>query len=246
MLTWVDVLYEEGLLGDWWVGVCPSDERPDPPTEARAFGWRFQFVDEMGVKENKKRGVRTSYALSAIMNLNNPRNNYPDAGRQIEALDGWWTWAGSLNAMWLASGRSEGGQGGPMLIPHEQGTMVGWRHTTEYICQTLFCDGHVARIVPNLVGLNLVPSEEDPDRTVDTTKAFFFLPGERTDRWPYATYQGEIEEYRGRDPTMSGGKELWDGGPIVPANYPEEDLSPNIKTIRRLWKKFPPNPRERW
>jgi prepilin-type N-terminal cleavage/methylation domain-containing protein/prepilin-type processing-associated H-X9-DG protein len=245
MLTWIDTLFEEGYIEDYRVGLCPADEHPDMPTYARAAsrlhgGWNFRFVDEFGVGEERKIGVRTSYAISAVAHLNNPHARFKDASRQVYAMDGWWTWFGSLNAMWLAAGKE--GSGYAILdFPSWDGTMVGWRHT-EYAANTLFYDAHVSPIVPNLGGLVMAPDENNPDRTIDTARCFMFLPGERTDRSCYGAYDGEIEEYRGRDPVYA-----WDveGNALWPPNYPKQDLDCKLKTIERLWKKFPPNPRWR-
>jgi prepilin-type N-terminal cleavage/methylation domain-containing protein/prepilin-type processing-associated H-X9-DG protein len=245
MVTWVDVLWEEGFVDDWHIGICPTDKRPDIPTEIRAHRdhWNYKFSEDFGLRLPRRHGVRTSYALSGVAHLNNPKNNYPDTARQVYAIDGWWTWFGSLNAMWVASG-GEYGQYDPVGWPRYDATMVGWRHM-EYAANTLFYDGHVRPIVPNLAGFVYPSTLDNPDRTVDTTRSFMFLPGERTDRETWGVYYGEVDAWHGKSPE-TGGKEIEEAnGMTVPADYPEEDLCPNVKTVRRLWKKLPADPRYR-
>jgi prepilin-type N-terminal cleavage/methylation domain-containing protein/prepilin-type processing-associated H-X9-DG protein len=225
MLTWVDVLFDGGYLGDVYAGVCPVDEMPDPPTEARAHRWGFYFVEPklMGTRADTPHfGMRTSYALSVIMSSNNPRDRHPDASRQVYAIDGWWTWFACLNAQWLAGGA----QGHPVDVPHWEGTMVGWRHTGEYIANALFCDGHVAPIIPNLGGFVPGDPANNPDRTVDTVKYFTWLPGERTTRGDRDAYAGQVTEFLGRMPAF-----LENQGPYgQPLNFPFEDLCTRYKT----------------
>jgi prepilin-type N-terminal cleavage/methylation domain-containing protein/prepilin-type processing-associated H-X9-DG protein len=250
MYTWVDVLFDKGFLDDWKAGICPADQRPDDIAEVRGEGWNYKFVREMGVGAEHLWGVRTSYALNGIMHYNNPRDRYADAARQVYAIDGWWTWFGGLNAQWLASG---GSIGRPIEQPNWQGTMVGWRHTGEFIANALLCDGHVARIVPNLGGLVLNPSINNPDRTVDTTKYFTWLPGEKTTRMVdplYDEYDGEIVELRGRKPAYRGNP-VDENGYRFPSGYPIEDLSANYKTWRwavdgnNWWHRLPNRPGSR-
>jgi len=225
MLTWVDVLFDEGYLADYNVQLCPVDKRPDDVAQARGQTWHFYFVplDLMGTRVDlPKPGVRTSYAINTIMGFNNPRDRYADASRQVYAIDGWWTFFGNLNAQWLATG----GINEPVTWPTWQGTMVGWRHTREYIANALFCDGHVDRIVPNLGGFVDDDPQSDPDRTVDTTKYFTWLPGERTTRIDSDQYAGQAHDFLGWWPA-------WRDNPgryTLPANFPFEDLCARYKT----------------
>jgi prepilin-type processing-associated H-X9-DG protein len=243
----VDVLFDEGYLDDWKAGICPVDERPDEISEIRGADWRFWFVREMGVDDEPRRGVRTSFGLNGVMNYNNLRDRYPDASRQVYAMDGWWTWFGDLNAYWLASG----GEGDPTYTPHYEGTMVAWRHTMEYTANALMCDGHVARIVPNLAGFVQGDPINNPDRTVDTTRHFTWLPGERTTRnlWDY--YQGEIAEYQGQYPAFTENPVDETGYFNFPHAYPLEDLCARYKTWRwavegkNWWHKLPNRPGSR-
>jgi prepilin-type processing-associated H-X9-DG protein len=256
MYTWVDVLFDEGYLGDYAAGLCPSDKRPDEITEARGKDWRFYFVRTTGIGDEIRPGVRTSFALNAQMHWNDPRDRYEDATRQVYAIDGWWTWFGCLNAQWLATG---GAIGEPVNNPIWQGTMVGWRHTAEYVANALLLDGHVARIVPNLAGY--VPLGEitptNPDRTVDTMKYFTWLPGERTVRLDSNAYNGEIDEFRGRRPhwrtnTMPNPLDDRDhlthgdfGYGFAPPSFPIQEMCVNYKTYYWQWKRLPSDPHYR-
>jgi prepilin-type N-terminal cleavage/methylation domain-containing protein/prepilin-type processing-associated H-X9-DG protein len=244
MLTWVDVLYDEGFLADTDAGLCPSDEHPDGPTEARGRYWGFNFVDgEFGMRNKILFGVRPSYALNGVMSWNDPRDQHADTGRQVYAIDGWWCWFGSLNAQWVATG---GNGGPPYLYPNWEGTMVGWRHMADLAANTLFMDGHVAPIIPNLRGFVANPSPDNPDRTVDTVKYFTWLPGEKSTRFDYSDYDGEIVEYRGRSPYfMSNQPHPWesdDPSPTMaraPVGYPIDDLGCSYKTRHGLWARMP-------
>ncbi len=237
MLTWVDVLFDTRILNDANAGICPSDQRPDEVAEARGQDWRFYFVRTMGVQDEIRRGVRTSYAINAIIHWNNKKDRFQNSARQVFAIDGWWTWFGGLNANWLASG----GLGDPLSTPHWEGTMVGWRHTQEYAANTVFMDGHVTPIVPNLGGYVPNPSLNNPDRTVDTVKYFTWLPGEMPTRFDFDSYQGEIEEYRGRRPAYSGNT----GEFGQPAGMPLAELCASYKTRHKTWARLPNNPRYR-
>lgn len=243
MLTWVDVLFDEDYLGDDAACICPSDERPDEVAEVRGLRWHFYFVRTMGIDDVIQRGVRTSYALNGQMHWNDPRDRHKDATRQVYAIDGWWTWFGGLNAQWLATG---GALGNPVDYPHWEGTMVGWRHTAEYVANTLFLDGHVARITPNLGGFVDGDPPQNPDRTVDTTRYFTWLPAEKTTRFDFSRYEGEIEEFYGRLPYWTGNPpdEEETHGHVAP-RFPVEDLSCSYKTRFKTWDKLPNDPRFR-
>jgi prepilin-type N-terminal cleavage/methylation domain-containing protein len=244
MLTWVDVLYDERYLADTAAGLCPLDQRPDEVPEARGADWHFYFVDEFGMQQPIKRGVRTSYAINALIHWNNKRDRYPDTARQIFAIDGWWTWFGSLNAQWVATG----GVGDPLVTPTWEGTMVGWRHTFERAADTVFMDGHVTPIVPNLGGYVPWPDTyENPDRTVDTMKYFTWLPGELTTRYDFGGYEGQIQEYRdlygdsGDYPHYKQNA----GEYGQPAGMPFEDLCASYKTRYKTWGRMPNDTRGR-
>jgi prepilin-type processing-associated H-X9-DG protein len=199
-------------------------------------------VRDIGIRDKKRWGVRTSYALNAIMHWNEKRDRHVDASRQVYAIDGWWSWFGNLNAQWVALG----GSGDPLVTPHWEGTMVGWRHTFEYAANAVFLDGHVTRLVPNLGGLRMPSSPDNPDRTVDTTKYFTWLPGERTTRFDFDPYRGEIEEFEGRSPYYLQNPEDPDGTHgHTPAGFPLEDLSVSYKTRFNLWREYGNEARER-
>lgn len=229
MYTWVDALFDRNYLGDEASGLCPSDERPDEMANIRGTAWQFYFVNQRGVGEVPKPGIRTSFALNGIMNFNWKEDRYePDATRQIYAIDGWWTWFGSFNAAWLM-GPAVGWNRDPMVFPHWQGTMVGWRHGKDFAANTLFVDGHAATVVPH------VPRDvrELRDKTVDTLKAFTWLPGESPLRMVESAYNGEVQEWRGRRP------KFYEKNYEYPPNYPGEVVQVTRITELRAWQKLP-------
>jgi len=66
MLTWLDVLFDTDYLGDIDVRICPTDEHPEDPMRIRGERWGFWFVENFGVGEQPRRGVRTSFGLNAL------------------------------------------------------------------------------------------------------------------------------------------------------------------------------------
>ncbi len=266
MYTWVDVLFDLDYLGDARSGICPTDLRPDVPTETRGETWGFGFVDEPGMRQEVKPGVRTSYALNNIMHFNYKRDRWvQDPSRQIYAIDGWWNWFGCINAawLWLTLDYGVGGAvGNPMTYPHLYGTMVGWRHgaTGDFAANSLFMDGHVKLLVADKR-----PSLSDLQRrrgAFDTNRAFTWLPGELATRQFHQYYRGEIQEFggginRARKPfraLVDAGQvpHKWIGtegqapvfNNVFPADYPSE-LSPLWRTQRNVWRKLPSNPNDR-
>jgi prepilin-type processing-associated H-X9-DG protein len=245
MLTWTDLLYDAGYLPSTGYQICPADDRPDVPAEDRGIAWDFRFVDHFGVNEPPKYGVRTSYALNAIMSWNFSQDKFDDASRQVYAMDGWWSWFANLNAAW-ALYEQVTGEPPPDVVayPHWEGSMHGWRHGIDRRANVLYLDGHVASLTPN------VP--DDPNGlltdTVDTTESFTWLPGERGIRYDFDSYQGEIEEYQGRqpyflDPNEGTYKEIL-SGTKVPIDYPEE-LNCSWRTYYNAWRKLPNEDRDR-
>jgi prepilin-type N-terminal cleavage/methylation domain-containing protein len=271
MYTWVDVLFELRYIDDYMAGVCPTDKWPDEVTEdrARPDRWHFLFVDEPGLNQEPKQGVRTSYALNHIMHFNYKKDRWTeDPARQVYAIDGWWTWFGSLNAAWLWKFTEYGYSGmatDPFVYPNDNGTMVGWRHgyAGEFEANTLFMDGHStllsARPKPTLDQLNSRP----PHGGFDTVKAFSWLPGEVPARPRDDRYRGDLEEFkqpgrerypfralvRGEAPGR-GVPHKWIGAQgdwldnVHPLDYPEE-LSALWRTQRGAWRRLPADPNHR-
>jgi prepilin-type processing-associated H-X9-DG protein len=244
MLTWTDLLYDKGYLPSTRDQLCPVDEHPDMPAELRAYEWRFYFVDYFGVNEPVKRGVRTSYALNAIMSYNFSQDKFEDASRQVYAMDGWWTWHANLNAAWALFEQVTGDPPpSPLLWPHWEGTLHGWRHGSDLSANILYLDGHVALLTPN------VP--EDPNdlltETIDTMESFTWLPGERDIRFDFDTYEGEVAEYQGLRPYFTNpdeGTYKYVDGLLMPIDYPEE-LNCAWRTVNQAWLRLPNDPRDR-
>jgi prepilin-type N-terminal cleavage/methylation domain-containing protein len=245
MLTWLDVLHDTGYLGDVGVARCPSDNREEEPMRVRGEAWGFSFVDKFGVGERLKPGVRTSYGINAIVHWNWQQDRFQDAARQVQAMDGWWTWFGNVNAQWLMFRRLRGFAPNPVTYPHWEGTMVAWRHGRDFSSNTLYLDSSVRVLVPKAP---TIPT--DLLRTVDTVKTFTWLPGELCNRFDFDPYNaGDIPEYSNRTPAFvtSQGKRVPQegaGGQNVPYDYPEE-LSANWRTQYRAWKKLPARDQDR-
>jgi prepilin-type processing-associated H-X9-DG protein len=244
MLTWTDLLYDMGYVPDLRSQLCPVDEHPDMPTETRGTAWSFRFVDHFGVNEPIKRGVRTSYALNAIMSRNFSQDKFEDASRQVYAMDGWWSWIGNLNAAWALFEQVTGNPPpSPVDYPHWEGTMHGWRHGIDLSANVLYLDGHVALLTPN------VP--DDPNGlltdTIDTMESFTWLPGERDIRYDWDYYQGEVAEYQGRRPYYCDPEEgtyKYVDGLLMPIDYPEE-LNCAWRTFHDAWRILPNEPADR-
>ncbi len=225
MLTWVDVLYDLNYVQAIEVTLCPSDRRPDPMARLRGQAWGKSFVDRFGVNEPLKPGVRTSFALNELMNFNWPDDKYKDSGRQVFAMDGFWTWHGNLDARWVL-GKTAGdpvSDGAAMW----HSNMPGWRHTRQHKANVLFCDQHVATAQP------FMPPTWN-DKVIDTSRIFVWLPGEGTVR-------------KGEDPYSVGGGDWQQRSPacaMAGVNYPKshpDQLKCDYRTNNALWKKLPWN-----
>jgi len=254
MYTWVDVLFDKDYTGTDEIQRCPTDEHPDPLTEQRARDWGQRFSDKPGSGADLKPGTRTSYALSAIMHYNFLKDRYEqDPARQVYAIDGWWAWCGSLNALLVQI--VEGcGATPPLYWPHKDTSMVGWRHGQRFEANALFLDGHVSVLQPPLqVDCNELQSGNGK---FDTVRAFTWLPGEKPTRFRRDPYEGEVPEWRGRKPEFERAHEAnsvkWLGAPgpgednnnFHPESYPDE-LSALYRTNTRIWKKLPSAFRDR-
>jgi|GEM_PF-1028562 prepilin-type N-terminal cleavage/methylation domain-containing protein len=266
MYTWVDVLFDLRYLSDPQAGVCPSDRRPDEPARARGMrsDWRYGFVRRQGVGEERLFGVRTSYALNVALHFNFKEDRFPDAARQVMAIDGWWSWTGSLNAAWLMRPRVvSGNPPDPAQWPHSRATMVGWRHGNRFAAETLYRDGHVAVLIPK------VPKSQQDliFRTVDTVNTFVWLPGEYSCRdynglYSEGNFPERITDYD-TDPASprsdrkrgmawyyanyrnSGRKVVGPGDNYHPYAFPEH-LSAVYRTMRGIWRELPNHPSQRW
>ena len=264
MYTWVDVLFDLDYLSDPKAGICPTDRRPDDVVKRRCDSpdWQYEFVEIPGGVETARPGVRTSYALNAPLHFGFKQDLYTDASRQIAAIDGWWTWFGSLNAAWLMQPRILPVPADPVTYLNPHATMVGWRHGNRSKAQTLYRDSHVAPITP------YVPksAQDLAYRTVDTTESFVWLPGEYTCRdynstYDYGSFPGRMENYdvdpisplpgkkrapafRYADQTSSGRKVIGPNNNYHPYSFPEH-LSAYYRTDRAIWRKLPSAPQHR-
>lgn len=247
MATWIDVLFDMDYLGYYEAALCPVDERPDPVMAARGEDWGFSFVDKFQIDQQKKYGVRTSYALNALMHFNNPNDKYADGAKQIYAIDGWWSWCGNINATWLMRAKVYG-FAPAYNWPNWESTMVGWRHGREFGAQVLYVDGHTSFLKPTRPEIPQLLM----NGTVDTALRFTWLPGERGNRYDWERYQGEVqtwlEPWRYPAYTTEYHKRIFYGGgdgDMMPNDFPEE-LSCNWRTYKRIWRKMPADPAHRY
>ena len=234
MLTWADLLYDLNYITDPRWQLCPADAHPDPATEERGDIWGFWFVDQFGVNETPRPGVRTSYALNSVVSFNWPEDRYVDASRQVYAIDGWWTWFACLNAAWLYADEVFG-MDRPVDWPNWQATMVGWRHGSEHGANALFLDGSVRFVTP------IVPADmqELLHGTFDTEDAFTWLPGEQTIRYDNEEYDGSHPEWLHRLPALACYGYGWCQDPDLP-----NELDATWRSEHNAWVKLP-NPADR-
>ena len=264
MYTWVDVLFDLDYLSDPQAGVCPNDKQADEPAKRRAEDpdWNYLFVRQQGVGDAERPGIRTSYALNAVLHYNFQQDRHRDAARQVMAIEGWWTWTGSVNAAWLMRPRILGSSADPMQWPHSEATMVAWRHGSKRNAQTLYRDGHVSALTPRVPKTQ----QELVYETVDTTQTFTWMPGEyavrfRQSPYNYGNYAGRIPEFdtdpgspldgQQRAPAWhyaqyrgAGLKYIGGDNNFHPYAFPEY-LSAVYRTNRGIWRKLPSDPQQR-
>jgi prepilin-type N-terminal cleavage/methylation domain-containing protein/prepilin-type processing-associated H-X9-DG protein len=235
MYTWVDVLFDLDYLGDARVGLCPSDLRPDDITLRRAETWWYHYVDEPAPFETAKLGLRTSYAINYIMHFNFKEDRFlQDPTRQVYAVDGWWSWFGSLNSSYVEGRQLGANFGDPTTWPNLYGSMVGWRHGRGTTINALFLDGHVDVL---RVGNARSVGHTTNKGAYDSVKAFSWLPGEKPNRLRDDPYTGEIQNYRGRVPKHVPLLETVADAVAQPPSYPEL-LNPYWRTQQRAWRKL--------
>ena len=258
MLTWVDVLFDLGFLSDPKAAFCPNDMRPDDITRLLADESDRWFVQRMGVGEQPRRGVRTSYALNGHLHFNYPQDRHEDAARQVRVIDGYWTWFGSLNAAYALAPKVGMVPPSPRVFPSGfASSHVAWRHGADLGAQTLYVDGHVSLLKPRIP-----KSIEDLlYRTVDTSRSFTWMPGENPSRRYQASY-GEDSSYEGAIPDFVSSdnplfpewrraemenlarKFLGGANNFHPFGFPEE-LSATWRTDNDAWRELPNDPEGR-
>lgn len=253
LYSWCDTLYDLGYLGNPDAQICPNDQRPDELVKERTStgSWNYKFVRQFGHGETPRGGIRTSFAINAIMHFNFREDRWKDSSSQVYAVDGWWTWFGSLNAAWLLSPTVLGGT--PSYDwPNASATSVGWRHGRERSANVLFRDGHVINLVPKTAPLNSI--NDVRFNTVDSVRYFTWMPGENpsrnyTDHYaagncPYGMpdYMVPPQRYpRWRTIQLAGGaggKQLGSRDNLHPYSYPEE-LSATWRTKNNAWRNLP-------
>jgi prepilin-type N-terminal cleavage/methylation domain-containing protein/prepilin-type processing-associated H-X9-DG protein len=257
LFSWADTLFDLGYLGNADAQICPDDQRPDEILKLRcnASSWNYKFVREFMHGETPRYGIRTSYAISSIMHFNFREDRWKDSSKQVYAADGWWTWFGSVNAAWLLAPKVLGGTP-PVSFPFgESSSSIGWRHGTERSAHLLFCDGHVANVIPKTGGLASL--DDVKFKPVDSVHQFTWLPGETPCRnydsqYKLGNYDGGIDDYvnfpgmnkkrvpfwKKQKDAKSGYKQLGTDNNIHPYAYPDE-LSATWRTKNKAWRKLP-------
>lgn len=244
MLTWVDVLFDLGYLGELKAGICPNDQRSDEVAERRGQSWNFKYVENIGLSEGSKFGTLTSYAMNVVMHFNFKEDRFPGGeARQLYAMDGWWNWLSGVNAAWLFAP----GQFDPISFIHNYSTMAGWRHGKEFAANVVYLDGHVNTIRPRR------PSNQNEwfYKTVDTQQTFTWRPGEYPIRDYHQEYKGEMFEWHDKDIFPKHEQVRQNAPPgtyfldeIQPAGFPKE-LSAAWRTQNNAWVKLPNNSADR-
>ncbi len=265
MYSWVDTLFDMGYLGSADAQICPDNQRPDEVTQIRSSDpdWPYQFVREFWRGETPRAGIRTSYALNCHMHFNFREDRFEDPARQVYAIDGWWTWFGSLNAAWVMAPVVLHSTPPVMQFLNPWASMVGWRHGPERAAMVLFRDGHVMPLTPRSAGLTSM--DDLKYETVDTSRWFTWLPGESPTR-KYAVKYGEgsnnphrVQEWVGKrsqawlDCRSTGRGAKWivpretvgtENNNFHPYAYPEE-LNAVWRTQDGVWNKLPNSQGER-
>jgi prepilin-type N-terminal cleavage/methylation domain-containing protein/prepilin-type processing-associated H-X9-DG protein len=225
MMTGVDALYDMGYTGNREVQLCPSRRENEIAGVVRGQRWDFGYVNRFGAGEDRKHGVYTSYGLNRVTTYNRREDRFPDAARQVIAMDSTWCWIGSLNAAWQMTPRLGREPTDPVEYPNWQPTAF-WRHGRQWMSNMVYYDGHVAPVVPK------VPKSVIELRTcVDTVKSFTWLPGEQNIRFAEERYVASttgVPGYNNKYPAFTYLP--------TPADLPY-DFTLGNRTRDNLWKK---------
>lgn len=232
LFSWADLLADEGYV-DVARQRCPSDMHPDVPAEDRGIWWAYNVIDHFGVGEPPRPGVRTSYAVNSVVAYNWAEDRFPDASRQIDVADGWWTFHANVSAFWSLAPYVCGVQ--PDIDAQGwQDTMLAYRHRN-YGAYVLMLDGGVRQIVPTIP-----TSAFGLSKAVDTEQTCTWLPGERNFRYDNDAYRGTHVEWRNRRPQLYlAGNGGWTSNPGLPNH-----LKPAWRSQNNAWVTLP-NPSER-
>ncbi len=175
MATWIDVLYAKKYIGDFDLGYCPKDTKPDPINEQRGKAWGFKYPAALGGGG----GVDYSYGISVPMAAyagdsgSKDFRKTRDESSRVFLADGWWIYLHGFCAQALLTNQFDD--------PLWGSNTVGWRHGSKSHPMAEFCfqDGSVKAIGVNLG--DRYPSDPTHLRGVRTANAFFWRRGEHTD-----------------------------------------------------------------
>lgn len=179
--TWLDVLVQRRLLGDYKVGYCPMDQLPDPVNAMRGRAFKAYYPGP-----TMQYGVDYSFGISAALSAGGWRvasvRPGDDAPRRFEdherfassrvlAGDATWTCIYNLSGGYLDTG-----------VWNEPGwydNVIAWRHS-ETSANLLMQDGHVEK-------LNYRRGAAEP---VNTSRTFVWYPGEPINVGPDSRHNG--------------------------------------------------------
>ena len=228
MATWIDVLFAKKYIGNYELGYCPCDEKPDPINIARGAGWWFDYP--VALRGPDFAGCDYSYGIAVPLGSYGAKTERMDFQRdkhhssRVLAADGWWSWMHGFGARALDSNRWDD--------PVWGSNTVGWRHGTKTrpMAGFLFQDGSVRTLAMNM------GDRYDSDgglRGIRTIQTFFWRQREHTDicndydfrEGPYGGIDIDEVQFEGHDNIYPAADEY---------EWPEE-LNPETYTIRDTW-----------
>lgn len=182
--TWLDVLVQDGLIGNARAGYCPEDDRPDPLSRARGayYGVRYPgAADQYGIDYSYGIGVPLSAGgwawrpgLGRTQDLRARR--FPDylrnASQRVLAADATWSAVYNLGG--------EGLRSYTWNQPTQYDNTVAYLRHPGAVANLLKQDGHVSR----------VRYQFDADEPVSTAQHFVWHRTEPLNVGPDDQYQG--------------------------------------------------------
>ncbi|UCG17572.1 MAG: prepilin-type N-terminal cleavage/methylation domain-containing protein [Phycisphaerales bacterium] len=221
MATWIDVLFAKKYIGNFELGYCPCDEKPDPMNIARGTAWGFDYP--VSLRGPDFPGVDYSYGIAVPLAsyggktemMDYERDKFPSS--RVLASDGWWCWMHGFTAQGLRANRYDD--------PYWGSNTVGWRHGTKTKPSAgfLFRDGSVRTL-----HLNMGDQYTDGSvRGLRTTHAFFWRQREHTN----IGYDSPHNRITIDEEAFTEGKNQY---PLGDYEWPAE-LDPVTYTVNDTW-----------
>jgi prepilin-type N-terminal cleavage/methylation domain-containing protein len=171
--TWIDVLFTKKYIGNYELGYCPTDKKPDPMNVNRGEAWGFKYPVALGGQWGSDYSYGIAVPVASWGNktaeMDFKRERYES--NRVLAADGWWTWMHGF------------GSGGYHSRQYDDPTWgsntIGWRHGFRNRPQAnfLFLDNSVRPLALN-------PNDRYSDGTlrgVDTNSQYFWRQREHTE-----------------------------------------------------------------